>query len=59
MIYQFKVETSIIEIRHDLQKLVSRGTMEENDMRNIIHKVGEQKKKIENGQRFIAVRIGA
>ena len=55
VMYQFKAEKSVVELRNDLQKLVKRQHLEERVMTRIVKKFAEEKEKVGRGQLYITI----
>lgn len=53
--YQFNVKYSVVEVRESLTKMVRRGHLPESRMVQIVKKYEQEKKQVQDGQRFITI----
>lgn len=56
-IYQFETSQSVVEVRTNVQKLISRGYIEEKKGIAIVKSFASQKEKATKEQRFISIML--
>lgn len=56
-IYQLKAQDTVLEVRDDLQRMVNRGHLEQEQMKNIVRGFAREKANAQDGQRYVTVII--